>query len=157
MKRIELTSIDDDIQALVNVYPEDGFVEINTTNQTVGNVEHLIQKIIESGMNVVYIGLPNVLDEEVIQIAEAIGDKFDYIVFSVSDAARSSLQNRPWNYDFTFSSSLFRAVQEAHRLILSKNRDTTDEEYVHYSENEDTDKRLSGGEYKEEEEFTMPQ
>jgi hypothetical protein len=51
---------------------------------------------------------------------------------------------------------LFRAVQEAHRLLLSKKSFEVDEEYIHYSENEDTDLKIQRGEYKDAEATDLP-
>jgi len=160
MRYIDLSKDQNALQANLNFYPEEGFVEIITVNEDPGDLNLIIENILNTGAVRIYIGLPNCQDDYILQLVEGLGERMEFSVFTVPDGVRNILQGRGMTgIDFTLSGSLFRACQEAHRLLLSKmvvETDPEEEEYVHYSENDDTDRKVQQGEYQEGESADMP-
>ena len=157
MKKLDLSKDQSQVHAVLNHYPQDGFVELVTQNSDPGNIDLIIELILNTQVQTAYICLPNCDEEKLLHLVDGMGDRLSYCVFTVSDPVRNTLQSRGGDIDFTLASSLFMASQEAHRLILSRQPiEEFDEEYVHHSENDDTDQRIKNGEYVESENSGMP-
>lgn len=141
MTNIINLSEQEDINDAIVLFNEDDNAFIVSTNNSRIETEamELVTLMMSTGPKVVYLFVPNFLLDEGTSLVTLFSSFHDNVIVTVSDDVRTNLIAQNCNVSYTTADNIIKAYQEAMQKIQSlKPYDGAEEEFVHYSEQEDT-------------------